>query len=105
MAQVAEARLEGVVQDASGAVVPGAKVSAINTRTRSRRETAVSAEGLFAFPSLHSLYELSAEAAGFRRGVVSDLELNVGGTVSQTVVLQLGDRAESVTVVAGAVRV
>ncbi len=106
MAQVAAARLEGVVQDASGAVVPGAKVSVVNTRTQSLTETLVSPEGLFAFPSLQpSLYELSAEAAGFRRAVVSDLELNVGGTVSQTVVLQVGDLTQSVTVVAGAVRV
>ena len=106
MAQVATARLEGVVQDASGGVVPGAKVSVVNTRTQSRTETPVSPEGLFVFPSLQpGLYTLSAEAAGFRKTVVSDLELNVGGTVSQTVVLQVGDRAESVTVVAGAVRV
>src|SRR6185295_12312358 len=34
--QVASARLEGTVQDQTGAVIPSAKVTAINTKTQSR---------------------------------------------------------------------
>lgn len=105
-AQVATARLEGVVQDASGAVVPGAKVSVVNNRTRARAVSSVGPEGLFAFPSLQpSVYTLSVEAAGFRKAVVSDLELNVGDSVYQVVKLEVGEVTESVTVTASAVRV
>lgn len=71
-AQVATARLEGVVQDASGAVVPRGKVSVVNHRTGARADTSADSEGLFAFPSLPpSVYTLSVEAAGFRTAVVS----------------------------------
>ncbi|MFN0168394.1 MAG: TonB-dependent receptor [Bryobacteraceae bacterium] len=105
-AQVATARLEGVVQDASGAVVPGAKVSVVNDRTRVRMDTPGSPEGLFAFPSLPpSVYTLSVEAAGFRKAVVSKLELTVGATVWETIKLEVGAVTESVTVQAPAERV
>jgi len=105
-AQVATARLEGAVMDASGAVVPSAKVSVVNNRTQARAETAVSAEGLFALPSLQpGVYTLSVEAAGFRKGVVSGLELNVGATVWETIKLEVGAVTESVTVRAPAERV
>ncbi len=92
--------------DASGAVVPNAKVSVVNNRTQARAETTVSAEGLFALPSLQpGVYTLSVEAAGFRKGVVSDLELNVGATVWETIKLEVGAVTESVTVRAPAERV
>ena len=45
------------------------------------------------------------EAAGFRKAVVSSLELNVGATVWQTVKLEVGAVTESVTVQAPAERV
>lgn len=105
-AQVATARLEGVIQDASGAVVPGAKVSVVNNRTQARAETSASPEGLFVFPSLQpSVYTLSVEAAGFRKTVVSNLELNVSDSVNQTVTMEVGAVTESVTVTANEVRV
>ncbi|MBZ5617763.1 MAG: TonB-dependent receptor [Acidobacteriia bacterium] len=104
--QVATACLEGVIQDASGAVVQGARVSVVNTRTEARAETTVTADGLFAFPSLQpSVYTLTVEAARFRTAVVSNLELNVGDTVSQVVKLEVGAFTETVTVAANAVRV
>ena len=104
--QVDTTRLEGVVKDASGGVVPGARVSVVDARTQSRTEASISPEGLFVFPSLQpGLYTLSVEAAGFSKTVVTGLELNVGGTVFETVTLQVGEVAESITVAAGEVRV
>ncbi|MFN0168199.1 MAG: TonB-dependent receptor [Bryobacteraceae bacterium] len=104
--QATTAHLEGVVQDPSGAVVQGAKVSVINTRTQARAETLVNAQGLFVFLSLQpGAYTLSVEAAGFRKAVVSGLELNVGATVSETIRLELGEVTESVTVAVNEVRV
>ena len=36
-AQTVTARLEGVVQDTSGALIPGAKLSAVDLKTQERR--------------------------------------------------------------------
>jgi hypothetical protein len=105
-AQVATARLEGVVRDGSGAVVVSASVAVVNNRTRIRVETAADAEGRFAFPSLPpSIYTLTVEAAGFRKTVVSDLELNVGATVTQSVNLEIGAVTDSLVVQAPEERV
>ncbi len=104
--QVTTGRVEGVVQDPSGAVVPSAKVFVVNTRTQERAETSVTADGLFVFLSLQpSVYTLSVEAAGFRKAAVSGLELNVGATVSETIRLELGAVTESMTVTANEIHV
>jgi hypothetical protein len=106
LAQVATSRFEGTVQDESGAVIPGAKVTAVNIKTQARSETTSSAEGMFIFPSLQpGVYTISVEAAGFRKAVVNDLELNAALTVSQRIKLEIGQVTESVVVEANAVRV
>jgi hypothetical protein len=105
-AQVASARLEGLVRDSSGAVVPGAAISVVNTRNQARAETLTTSDGLFVFPSLQpGLYTLGVEAAGFHKTVVSNLELNVGATVLQNVKLEVGAIPELVEVQAGQERV
>jgi hypothetical protein len=105
-AQVATARLDGIVRDPSGAAVPGASVSAVNSRTQIREETSTTSEGRFAFPSLQpGVYELSVKAPGFRTAVVSNLELTVGATREQDVSLELGNPNEEIVVQAAAERV
>ena len=105
-AQVVTARLEGVVQDPTGAIVPGARLAVVNKRTHVRTATSASGEGQFAFLSLQpSVYTLTAEAAGFHTAVVSNLELNVGESVNQIVRLEVGDVTESVTITANETRV
>jgi hypothetical protein len=105
-AQVAGARLEGIVQDQSGAVVSGAKVSVVNARTQEQAAISTSSEGLFIFPSLQpGLYTLSVEAAGFHQAVVRNLELNVGLTVAHKVILEVGEMTESIEVQAPEERV
>jgi hypothetical protein len=105
-AQVASARLEGLVRDPSGAVVPRAAISVVNTRNQARAETLTTSEGLFVFPSLQpGFYTLGVEAAGFPKTVVSNLELNVGATVAQNVKLEVGAITELIEVQAGQERV
>lgn len=106
VAQVATSRLEGIIQDQSGAIVPAAKITAVNDKTQVRAETSSNAQGLFVFPSLQpGLYTMTVEAQGFRRTVIGNLELNVGGTVSEVVKLEVGALTESVTVQANTERV
>ncbi len=106
LAQVSTSRLEGLIQDQSGAVVVGAKITAINNRTAVRLETTSNEQGLFVLPSLPpSEYTVEVEAAGFRKAVRVGVVLNVGGTVSEIIKLEIGALTESVVVEADAVRV
>src|SRR5258708_24847941 len=105
-AQVATARLEGTIEDSAGAVVPGAKVEAVNVKTQARSETISDGDGHFIFPTLPpSEYTLTAEAAGFRKAVRSNLTLSVAATVTEVIKLEIGSVAGSVGVEANSVRV
>ena len=104
-AQVA-ARLEGSIEDQTAAAVPGAKVSAVNDKTQSRHDTTAGADGRFIFPVIQpGTYTLTAEANGFRKSVVSNVEINVAGNVSLIIKLELGQAAETITVEANSVSV
>lgn len=105
-AQVATSRLDGIVEDQSGAVVPNAKVVVVNDKTQVRAELTTGSEGLFVFPSLQpGMYTVTVEAAGFRKSVVHNVELNVSVATTQRVKLEVGQVTESVVVEAEAVRV
>ncbi len=103
VAQLTTARIDGNIQDPSGAVVAGAKVTATETRTQVSASATSNPEGNFAFNALQpGIYDLSVEAKGFRNEVLSHIELAVGANISRIVKLQVGQSAESVTVDASA---
>jgi len=105
-AQVATARLEGIVRDPSGAVVPGASVRVVNNRTQVSAEASTTSEGRFAIASLQpGVYTLHVEAAGFRSAKVDNLELTVGATVPLNVRLELGNKQDLIVVEAAEERV
>jgi hypothetical protein len=100
------ARIEGSVQDQTGAVVAGAKISAVNIKTQAHSEVTSNAEGYYVIPSLQpGIYTVTIEAAGFQKEEIKNVELNVGATVPQRVVLRVGAVNESVVVEANAVSV
>ncbi|HEY2013597.1 MAG TPA: TonB-dependent receptor, partial [Bryobacteraceae bacterium] len=104
--QTQTARLQGIVHDASGANVPGAKVVVVNTATRVSSETTSNASGLYVLPALlPGVYTLTVEAAGFRKTSVNGIELVVSGSLAQDVTLELGQVSEVIEVVANAVAV
>ena len=105
-AQTTNARLDGSVQDQSGAVIPNAKVVVVDAKTQTRAEATTDASGNFVFPTLQpGLYTLTAEVQGFRTSVIRNIELSVGGTVSQIVKLEVGQTTETVAVEASALTV
>ncbi len=105
LAQVG-ARLEGVVEDPSGAVVVGAKVLAINTKTQAHQEATSGADGRFVFPVIQAgIYSLNVEAVGFRKSVLANVEIGVAASASFVIKLEVGAAAESVTVEANTVTV
>ncbi len=104
--QTDSARLEGSVQDPTGAVVPNAKLTLVNVKTQARVEGASDASGNFIFASvLPGTYDLTAEAAGFRKSSLNNIELNVGAIVAQIMKLEVGQTTESVVVQATTVNV
>ena len=105
-AQTATSRLDGTVQDPTGAVIAGAKVTAVNDNTRATSETTSNVAGLFVFQALQpGMYTLNVESAGFRKAVINAIELNVAGIVTQVVKMEVGSVTESVVVESTAVRV
>jgi hypothetical protein len=87
-------------------VIPSAKVVAVNDRTQARAEISTSPEGNYVFPSLQpGIYTVSVEAPGFRKAVVTGVELNVSVAVTQRFKLEVGQVTESVVVEAEAVHV
>lgn len=105
-AQVQNARMEGTVQDSSGAVIPTAKLSIVNRKTQLRYETTANADGAYVFPALPAgFYTLTTEANGFQKSAITNIEINLGVTIRQDIKLEVGTVSDSITVEFNAVRV
>lgn len=101
-AQASTADLRGIVTDPSGAVVPGATVTARSGATGITRSVTTNDEGtyqIFALPP--GEYEISAEAATFKRTVVSAVRLTVGQSAELEIKLELGGQDVVVNVSGG----
>jgi hypothetical protein len=105
-AQTQTARLQGTVRDASGAVVPGAKVVAVNDSTQESSDATSNETGYYVLPVLRpGTYTLTAEANGFSKTAIKNIELQVSANLSQDVKLEIGRLAEVVEVSANPVSV
>ncbi|MBI4472580.1 MAG: TonB-dependent receptor, partial [Acidobacteria bacterium] len=105
LAQVEQANITGTVSDQSGAVIPGARVRAINTQTRVTKETVTNDQGQYRIPYLHpGRYEVTVELQGFSTARVPDISLKVGLTATVNVTLKTGELSETVTVEARAIQ-
>ncbi len=97
--QVVTANLQGVVTDASGAVVPGVTVTAVNGDTGLKRETQTNDEGFYRFNLLpRGRYEIHAEKRSFLTETLKEVNLTVGETVTANLVLRVAGKSETVTV-------
>jgi len=95
------ATLVGTVTDNSGSVVPGAAVVVTNTETAFVSKGQTNAEGSYYVPFLAAgPYELSVEAAGFKRSVQSGILLHAGETPRVDVQLEVGAVTETLNVTA-----
>jgi len=78
-AQYDDGSLLGTIRDASGAVVPGAAVTATNNATGIVAKTTTTADGDYEFPSLRTgVYTIAATAHGFARAVAEAITISVG---------------------------
>src|SRR5581483_1512497 len=85
--------------DPSGAALPNVQVQVTSVETNESRLTLTSAEGGYVFANIGiGVYELSAEAPGFKRFLQSPIQLLVDQVVRVDIRMALGDVAEQVTV-------
>jgi hypothetical protein len=98
--------INGTVTDATGAVVPVAKIIAVEVDTGLTRETVSNGDGLYVLSSLRPThYTLTAEAPGFRQYSQTGIVLTANDTVTINLRLEVGLTTEKVNVEAGAVQV
>jgi len=103
MAQTAGARLEGIVKDASQAVIPGVTVTATNDGTGISFTSLTNETGLYIFVTLPpGAYTLTCELQGFKRYINKGLYLTVGATLTVNIVLETGEISTEVVVSAEA---
>src|SRR5580704_7788492 len=75
--------LSGVVTDSSGAVIPGATVSAVEIETKATRTDKTNAQGAFLFSQINpGTYEVSLQAEGFAAQKSQPTVVPVGRTIS-----------------------
>src|SRR5437899_32187 len=98
-AQRVGAAIQGTVHDSTGAVIPGAMITATRTETNLRRTVTSNEAGLFSIPDLPSgKYRVQVSVPGFQTTIVENIELVVGQEFVLNATLQVGGLAEQVTV-------
>ena len=91
--------IQGIVRDASGAVITGAAVTITSIEAGTTFHASTNAEGLYSAPLLNAgHFKVEAMAAGFAPRIVPDVTLNVGQTARVDFELTIGSTAESVNV-------
>ncbi len=100
-AQFDRGQISGVVKDESGAIVPGATVTALHVQTQALRTTVTDASGFYTFPNLPSgRYNITAELQGFKKAVREAVQLDATGSLTIDFALATGALTEEVTVTA-----
>ncbi|PYV17023.1 MAG: hypothetical protein DMG07_06675, partial [Acidobacteria bacterium] len=100
--QTGTSRISGTVTDVSGAVVPGATVTARNEATGVRYSQSTTDAGLYAFPSLPvGVYTIAVELSGFKTAQKTGIVLEVNTPVVVNATLEVGGVSEVVSVEGG----
>ena len=100
MAQ-ATGQINGIVQDTSGAVLPGVTIEATNAGTGAIRTAISGADGGFTIPLLQpGDYNVKASLSGFRTAVREGVRVTVTETARVVFDLEVGQLTETVTVTA-----
>src|SRR4029450_10064517 len=98
-AQTYTATVTGTVVDAGGAAVPKVKVVAVNQATKLENTVETSDQGVYRIPFLPvGTYVVTAELAGVKKGVSTDIQLEVNQTARVDLKLEIGAVTDEVTV-------
>jgi hypothetical protein len=106
VAQRITATIRGTVTDSTGAVIPGANVTARSEGTGFSRSTVTNASGVYSFPELPTgTYTVEVGLSGFKSAVAKGVALSVADDRAVDVQLETGTVTESITVEVPAVAV
>ncbi|MBZ5562039.1 MAG: carboxypeptidase-like regulatory domain-containing protein [Acidobacteriia bacterium] len=93
----------GTILDISGAVVPGATITATGVETGIIYRTASTSEGVYRIPNMQvGAYNITVEDPGFKTSEQKGVVVQINSTAALDVVLQPGEVKQTVTVVASA---
>jgi hypothetical protein len=91
--------ISGIVSDNSGAVVQGATVIVRNPATSFSRQTTTDDAGQFSLRDVPpGTYQVEITRSGFKRSLISDVQVNVGSNQQIRSTLEIGQNTESVQV-------
>lgn len=91
--------VEGMVQDATGAMVQDCSVKLVNAQTGALLETRTNDQGIYAFPSVQpGNYSLEVAKAGFKSYSFTHFSVTVSQRATQNVTLELGAATATVFV-------
>lgn len=105
-AQQYSGTIVGTVTDSTGAVIPGATITVINTGTAARLTQTSGGQGEFTFAQLPvGAYELHVKQGNFKEFVVTGVTVHTSTNTEVHAVMQVGAQTQTVTVAADAVQV
>jgi Carboxypeptidase regulatory-like domain len=98
-AQAGRGGLSGLVSDTTGAIIPGASVTAISTATGAKLTTVSTGSGLYSFVSLTpGVYDVNVTATGFETVLQKHVTVTLDQVTTVNVSLKVGSVNEVVTV-------
>ena len=101
-AQTATSRIVGTVSDPTGALIPGASITATNVDTQVTYETITNEQGSYQVLLLPiGTYTLTANMAGFQKAVTKPEKLEINQSLRVDIKMTVGGRTEEVIVEEG----
>jgi carboxypeptidase family protein len=102
IAQEQTVPLEGIVSDATGSVLPGVSIEALNSRGL-RFTTTTDKDGRYRFPAIPpGTYTLTASLSGMERALVKNIEVTLATSPKVDIKMKVAAVAEAITVSAEA---
>ena len=96
-AQTSQSTVSGTVKDQNGALVPGATITLVDSRTKTERTATTNDDGFFLFANvLAGDYRISAEGGGFKKTEVTSVKVDVSIPATVNLILETGQISETV---------
>jgi hypothetical protein len=96
--------IQGIVTDASGALIQKAAVTATNTATHVKHQAVTDNTGLYSFPNIAiGNYSLEVTASGFAGYRQTNIVLDVGSSIAVNVVMKVGATDQTIEIQAAGV--
>ena len=100
-AQLAGGTISGTISDPTGAAIPNAQITVVNTETNEVHDVTASQNGLYRAPNLTpGKYQIKVAAQGFNSLLQSNVVVSVGFEVIVNLQLQLGSTQQTLEVTA-----